>query len=185
MNNKLTSRFTIFFAALLLGACAALLPNEYLIDQARLEAKMKNTFPIHQDLGNGMFSATLELPKVNFLENEDKIELVGRFSASTIYIKSLAGNYTLNAGLRYDAQQKALFLRDPHLTLLKIDGDSNYTELVKPAFDVLFAQYAKDNALYRFKPDELRVLGSEIDITAIHIVSKGIKLKLAPKQTTH
>ncbi len=185
MNNKLIWRFAISLAALFLGACATLLPNEYLINQARLETKMLDTFPMHQDLGNGMFSATLEPPKVNFLVNEDKIELVGRFSASTIYVKSLVGSFTLNAGLRYDSQQRALFLRDPRLTQLEVDSDTNYTELVKPAFDVLFAQYAKDNALYRFKPDELRLLGSEIDITAINIVSKGIKLKLAPKQTTH
>jgi hypothetical protein len=46
-------------------------------------------------------------------------------------------------------------------------------------FEPEFA-YAANNPVYRFKPDELVVLGVKVEVWDIEIVAEGVLLKLRP-----
>jgi hypothetical protein len=92
MNSRIM-RFLMLASALALSACAALIPNEYLISQERLSDKLKATFPLHRDLGNGIFSATLAVPEVGFLVAQNRISLSANFATSSLMSRGLQGRY--------------------------------------------------------------------------------------------
>lgn len=164
-----------------LGACATIIPSEYLISQERLNSKLEKSFPLQRELGQGLFSATLSTPEIGFIANQNRISLALDFSAASIFNRGIRGHFALTSALRYDAIQRAVYLQDSHLETLQIEQSDAYLEVIRPLLDTMLSEYLKQNPLYRFQPDELHYAGTEIEITSIEVVPNGIKLKLNPQ----
>ena len=172
------------FILLALAACATLVPHEYLITQEKLAEKLEKSFPVHRELGQGLFSATLNVPELGFIAAQNRISLAATFSAYSVLSGGVQGHFVMTCALRYDAIQRAVFLQDARLESLKIEPDNTYAEILRPALERVLGEYSRENPLYRFQADELRFAGADIDITGIEVVENGIKLKLSPKQQT-
>ena len=184
MKNPLRQRvgWLLFACALsVLTACAALIPHDYLITQQKLTAKLQSSFPFKHDLGNGLFSVTVDMPTLRFDTEHNRVAIHSGFSAYSIMSGPLQGNLTMSSSLRFDADQRAIFLKEPQFDNLTIMQDDSFAELLRPAMNLLLVEFLRTNALYRFEPDELRFAGTDIDITGIDVVTDGISVKLAPR----
>lgn len=175
-------RLAILSSAVLLSACASLVPNEYVISQERLSEKLKTAFPLQREAGSGMLGVRLDAPQIDFLVAQNRIALTTNIYVTSIISKDWEGGATLSSALRYDTNQRAIFLHDAHLESVQFNQNEAYVEMLKPLLDMVLREYSRENPLYRFKKDELHFAGTELDITGVEVVEHGIKLKLAPKQ---
>ena len=165
----------------MMGACATLMPHEYKITRAQLTNKLDKTFPLHRNIARGLFDATIDVPVIGFMTAQNRLSLSAHFSVHSIFRADVQGDFLLSGSLRYDPDQRAVFLQDAHLDTLHIEHNDAQVEMLRTALSAMLGEYLKDNALYVFQPDELHHAGMEISITAIDIVDDGIKLSLAAK----
>lgn len=183
---KLLTRYglrtlAVISGLILISACATLIPNEYLITQQKLLSKLQSTFPLKQDLGNGLLSATLDTPLLGFDVMHNRISLATNYSAYSILSGTLQGEVMMSGALCYDAAQQAIYLQQPQIDKLSILQDERYTEMLRPVLNTILVEYLRTHALYRFQPEELRFAGTDIDITGIEVVQSGVNVQLAPK----
>ena len=176
------SSLLLFLSLLLLSACATLVPKDYLLTHEQLERAWGRSFPLHRELSRGLFSTTLATPEVAFLSAQNRISLGMNFSVSSLFGGNLQGHIALTGALRYDAEQRALYLHDTNLETLKVDqGSVALGETLRPALNMMFSEYLRANPLYQFKQDEMRYAGMVIDISGIEVVENGIKLNIKPR----
>jgi hypothetical protein len=165
-----------------LTACAALIPHDYLITQQQLTAKLQGSFPFKRDLGNGFFNVAVDMPSLGFDTEHNRVVIHSGFSAYSILSGPLQGTLTMSSSLRFDAEQRAIFLQDPQFENLTIMQDASYAEMLRPAMNMILIEYLRTHPLYRFQADELRFAGTAIDITGLEVVTDGIRVKLAPRK---
>jgi hypothetical protein len=164
---------------IILSACTTLVPKDYLVTRDQLDRAWGKSFPLRQELGRGLFSVSLATPEVTFLPTQNRIALVMNFSVSSLLAGGLKGRIGLSGALRYDAEQRALYLQDHNVETLEVDqGSVALAETVRPALNVMLSEYLRANPLYQFKQDEMRYAGKDIDITKISVVENGIKFDL-------
>jgi hypothetical protein len=60
---------------------------------------------------------------------------------------------------------------------LKQQGN-RYTEMLRIEIGRILKDYALGHPIYRFKPDELEVLGVQVEVAGMSVVPEGIMLKL-------
>lgn len=174
--------FLLLIPLIILGACATLVPKDYLVTQDKLDRTWAKSFPMQRSLGNGLFNALLETPVVTLLTSQNRIALETNFSVSSMLAGEVKGRIGLSGALRYDAEQRALYLQDPNLETLEVDqGAPELGKALRPALNMMLNEYLRANPLYQFKQDEMRYAGKEIDITKISVVENGIKFDLKPR----
>jgi len=179
---KQIQRLVIISFALLLSACAGLLPDEYVVSPQQLNSQFDKLFPLNQDLGNGMFSTSLSAPQFGFVAGQNRVSLAAGISVSTIFSKAMNGRVALTSGLRYDAAQRALYLQELRIESVDIDGDTaGVASQLLPLFNVVLSKYVRQNPLYRFSPDELKLGPLPAEVSDMSVVNNGIRLKLRPR----
>lgn len=167
---------------ILLSACATLVPQDYLVTHEQLDRAWSKSFPLQRELGRGLFNASLAAPEVTFLTVQNRISLATNFSVSSLLAGGVKGRIGLSGALRYDAEQRALYLQDPNVETLEVDsGSAALGETMRPALNMMLSEYLRANPLYQFKQDEMRYAGMEIDIAKISVVDNGIKFDLKPR----
>lgn len=167
---------------IILSACATLVPKDYLVTHDQLERAWSKSFPLQRELGRGLFNASIATPEVTFLTAQNRISLATNFSVSSLLAGGVKGRIGLSGSLRYDAEQRALYLQDPNVETLEVDsGSAALGETMRPALNMMLNEYLRANPLYQFKQDEMRYAGNDIDITKISVVENGIRFDLKPR----
>lgn len=170
------------FLALLLSGCAGVIPNEYVLSPQKLNSQFDRFFPLNRNLANGMFRTSLSAPQFGFVPGQGRLTLASDFSVATKFGKGLNGKVALSSGIRYDPSQRALYLQDPRVESMKIDHDTaNVTSRLLPLFNALLSEYMRQNPLYRFGPDELKLGPLPAEVSDMAVVDGGIRLKLKPR----
>jgi hypothetical protein len=80
--------------------------------------------------------------------------------------------------LRYDAEQRAVFLKEARIDSLQTKYGNDLPEAVRSLINRMLSDSRMKNPVYRFRPSELVVLGTEIEVESIEVVPDGILLKL-------
>jgi hypothetical protein len=174
--------FVVATMALLLSACAGVLPNEYVLSPQQLNSQFDRLFPLNSTLANGLFRTSMSTPQLGFVPGQGRLTLDSGISVSTMFGKGLSGRMRLSSGIRYDATQRALYLQELNIDTLSVDGDrSNVAAQLLPLFNVMLSEYVRRNPLYRFGPDELKLGPLLAEISDLQIVDGGIRLKLKPR----
>ena len=90
----------------------------------------------------------------------------------------IEGDFTASSQLRYDPAQRAVFLQAASLDALNLRKGNNFAEMLRPYISRILNDYAAKHPLYRFKPDELVVLGVKVEVDGIVVTADGVMLKL-------
>ncbi len=179
---KQIQRLIVISFALLLSACAGLLPDEYVVSPQQLNSQFDKLFPLNKDLANGMFSTSLSAPQFGFVTGQNRVSLVAGVSVSTIFSKGMDGRLALTSGLRFDAAERALYLQELRIESVDINGDTaGVASQLLPLFNVMLSEYVRHNPLYRFSPDELKLGPLPAEVSDMAVVDNGIRLKLRPR----
>lgn len=171
-------RITVILLVLAVSACAALIPNQYAVPQAKLENRIAQAFPLHRSVGKGLFSVDMNTPQLNLLADKNRVELQGDFAAHSVLMDAVKGQFSLSGGLRFDRAEQAIYMQDAQLDSLQISTDAAAAEMLRPFLNAMLREYLNSTPLYRFSADELRFAGKQIDISAIQIQTDAVVLKL-------
>jgi hypothetical protein len=160
-----------------LASCAALIPKEHLIPKEQLVSTMQKQFPLHWDKGSGLLSITMEVPQLVLLPTPNRVGMNGHFLAHAALI-DIEGDFTASSQLRYDPAQRAVFLQAASLDAVRLKKGNNFAEMLRPQISRVLSDYAAKQPIYRFKPDELVVLGVKVEVEGIVVTADGVMLKL-------
>lgn len=174
MNFKFKHLLPVI-VSLVLISCAAILPKEHLIPKAQLVETMQKQFPLHWD--KGVLNITVAQPQLNLLPGQNRISMNGHFLAHAALV-DIEGDFTGSSKLRYDPAQRAVYLQATNLDALTLKRGNNFAEMLRPQISRLLNDYAAGHPVYRFKPDELVVLGMKVDVGDIGVVADGVMLQL-------
>jgi hypothetical protein len=175
LNGAMTKKLFLMILVLAISACAEILPKEHLIPKEQLVGTLQKHFPIHQQ--KGPFSITIDEPQLNLGSNQNRLGINGHFSARAAML-GVEGNLTISSKLKYNSAQRAIFLQEVSLDSLSLKHGNNIPEILRAEINHMMNDYAANNPVYVFKPDELKILGVELEVEDIAIVPEGIVLKL-------
>lgn len=160
---------------LALSACAAIIPTEHLIPKDQLVSTMQKKFPLHRE--KSLFSITIDLPQLILKPGTNRIGMNGHFTARAAILE-IAGDFAFSSTFQYNPEQRAVFLQGASLDSLHLKQGNNIPEILRSEINRMLNEYAANNPVYRFKPDELVVLGVKVEVEGIGVVPEGVLLKL-------
>lgn len=127
------------------------------IPLSAVNTTLANNFPVKERLQYGMFSGDLVIsdPSVLSQEGSDKLGIGTSFKFSnTLFPQGIAGSIRLASGVRYDAQSKSLYLKDPVVNTIRFQNHSLLSGLpqgVQQAISVLIAQSIAKKPIYNLQ----------------------------------
>lgn len=139
---------------------------------------MQKQFPLHWEKGGGLLGLTIDQPQLTLNSQQNRLALSGHFIAHVALI-DIDGDFASSSMLHYDSSQRAVFLQDVKVDTLRVKQQGNrYTEILRAEVNRILKDYASSHPIYRFKTDELVVLGMQVDVANISVVQEGLMLQL-------
>lgn len=179
--TKFFRRFLTALSACILVGFASQAHSDYLVRQEVLAHRLAEFFPMRQSLQDGLFDATVEIPRLSFFPAQDRIGLSAAFSGNSAMGVALHGHVELTTGLRYDVKERALYLVDARLEKILAGENTAYAEMLLPSLNAALGAYFQHEPIYRVADDQLLFAGTEIDITGIKVDDQGVKLAISPR----
>lgn len=143
---------------------------------------MQKQFPLHWEKAGGLLGITISQPQLTLNPAQNRLGISGRFVAHAAMI-DIDGDFASSSSLQYDAKQRAVFLQGANLDSLRLEQRGNrFTEMLRSEISRILKDYASSHPVYRFKPDELTVLGVQVDVGGVAVVPEGIMLSLHAMQ---
>lgn len=117
-----------------------------------LQRAVEKKFPIEKK--ELLYSASLSDPTVELTEGSDRIGLSLKAQASALGSKPVHGTVDIDGGVDYDPNAGELFLVDPSVKKLDIEGlDGHTAEVAHEALNALLTAKFNRVLLYRLNPD--------------------------------
>lgn len=194
MKHSLSQTFTActswLVMLLLVGisaSCATgtMLPDEVTFGTSVLEEKLAKKFPLDKRMLE-LLDVTTGKPKLRMLPDTNRIglDLDASFHGAGASLlggsDSIGGKLSLNSGLRYDSDSRAIVLVEPKVEKISMDkvaGQSDFlTGKVKIMLGMLVEQALDGAAVHTFTEEELTKFGSRIEPGDITVRPYGIKV---------
>jgi hypothetical protein len=169
-------------ATLGLAGCANFVgPRDVELPASKLQASLERRFPVERNV-LALFEVTLTNPRVQLQPEADRVRV--RMDASMAPRFGGArwnGALTLSGHLQLDPARSEVQLRDPRVEefyLDRLDGNAQH-QLARVA-TVLLDQAVRDLAVYRFRPDDLRMAGVQFTPTRVVTRADAVVVTLEP-----
>lgn len=176
----------VLAAALLLSACANLAgPRDVSIPLSKLQAGVERRFPLNNRamalLDLRLSNPRLSLP-VDAGSMSDRVALNLDVSVAPPFVKqSWRGNVALSGRLSIDVGRGAVFINDPHLDQVTIDGvDSGRQQEFGVLANTLLRQSMRDVPVYHFRMEDLRYAGVQFVPTGIRTTADAVIIRVEP-----
>ncbi|TPQ39692.1 DUF1439 domain-containing protein [Cupriavidus pinatubonensis] len=162
-----------------LGACGSL-GNQYTFSQSQLQSALERKFPFNKRYLD-IFDIQLANPRLTLDPARNRVNL--QFDATVdnrlFFRQALTGRFALDSGLRYDAPSHSVVLQDPEVQQFDVQGlPGQFSRQINALGGILAEQLLQGYALYTFRPDQLRVAGTDVEPGTITILSDGINVKI-------
>jgi hypothetical protein len=188
-TNKLaTDRRRIGKALVSLAACGLLVscasfvgPREVDLPLYKLQAGMDRHFPLDNRMLE-LFDVRLSRPQLEILPDRDRIALTIDANVAPFFLKqSWNGSLALSGRLYVDPSRGGVFMADPHVDRVAIDGAdaSNLRQLAKVA-NLVIDKVVRDVPVYSFRMEDLRYAGVQFVPTNIRTVPGALRVTLEP-----
>jgi hypothetical protein len=188
-TNKLaTDRRRIGKALVSLAACGLLVscasfvgPREVDLPLYKLQAGMDRHFPLDNRMLE-LFDVRLSRPQLEILPDRDRIALTIDANVAPFFLKqSWNGSLALSGRLYVDPSRGGVFMADPHVDRVAIDGAdaSNQRQLAKVA-NLVIDKVVRDVPVYSFRMEDLRYAGVQFVPTNIRTVPGALRVTLEP-----
>lgn len=178
------SRFVLIGAALLLSACANLAgPRDISVPLAKMQAGVEKRFPLN-NRAMELFDIHLTNPRLALEPGPGRVKLALDVSVAPPFIKqSWRGSLELSGMLSVDVARGAVFINDPHLDGIHIDGvDASRQQQVGMLVNALLNKAIRDVAVYNFKLEDLRYAGVQFIPTGIRTSADAVIIHVEPQK---
>jgi hypothetical protein len=159
MGKKLTWSLLALLALVGAGAIWYLAAKTYeiRISQAQLEQKLAERLPLTQRYP--LVSVTLAQPRVHLNEDSERVDFGLNMTVNTNTSGSqlLSAQIDVSASLRYDAERGAIFLDQPVMDKLVVQGlDERRTAMAQVALEAAMASFLAQQPVYTLNASDTR-----------------------------
>ncbi|MFC4422298.1 DUF1439 domain-containing protein [Cupriavidus pampae] len=174
----------------MLGVCIAALcgaahagyniwTGEFTFSKDELQSAVDKRFPASLRYGE-LVNVQLSHPRLTLDGNTNRVTTLVDAALTNTLLPSppINGSLALISGVRYDATRRAVLLDNPTVEQVQVQGMPQYNQQLNAIGAVVAQQLLKDYPLYTFKPEELRVNGTEIEPGAITMAPEGIRVQI-------
>ncbi|MEF9965837.1 MAG: DUF1439 domain-containing protein [Comamonas sp.] len=159
MGKKLTWSLLALLALVGAGAIWYLAAKTYeiRISQAQLEQKLAERLPLTQRYP--LVSVTLAQPRVHLNEDSERVDFGLNMTVNTNTSGSqlLGAQIDVSASLRYDAERGAIFLDQPVMDKLVVQGlDERRTAMAQVALEAAMASFLAQQPVYTLNASDTR-----------------------------
>jgi hypothetical protein len=159
MGKKLTWSLLALLALVGAGAIWYLAAKTYeiRISQAQLEQKLAERLPLTQRYP--LVSVTLGQPRVHLNEDSERVDFGLNMTVNTNTSGSqlLGAQIDVSASLRYDAERGAIFLDQPVMGKLVVQGlDERRTAMAQVALEAAMASFLAQQPVYTLNASDTR-----------------------------
>lgn len=169
-------------ACSLLASCASLVgPREVELPLYKLQAGMERRFPLDNRMLE-LFDVHLSRPQLAIIPERDRVGLTLQADVAPFFLdKSWSANLALSGRLYVDPARHGVFMADPRLDHLDVDGAdrSGQRQFAKVANFVL-DKVVRDVPLYSFRMEDLRYAGVQFVPTRITTRRDALVVTLEP-----
>lgn len=166
----------------LLASCASFVgPREVDLPLYKLQAGMDRRFPLDNRMLE-LFDVHLSRPELAIIPESDRVGLTVDADVAPFFLKqSWRGSMALSGRLYVDPYRGGVFMADPHVDRLAIDGadQSNQRQLTKVA-NFVIDKVIRDVPVYSFRMEDLRYAGVQFVPTRIRAVPGALRVTLEP-----
>jgi hypothetical protein len=182
-DRRRAGKLVVAMAAVaLLASCASLVgPREVDLPLYRLQAGLDRHFPL-DNRALELFDIQLSRPQLAIVPDRDRVALTMDANVAPFFLRQTwHGSLSLSGRLYVDPARGGVFMTDPRVDRLAIDGadELNQRQLTKVA-NLLIDQVVRDVPVYSFHMDDLRYAGVQFVPTDIRTVSDGLRVRLEP-----
>ncbi len=167
-----------------MGGCAALIgPREVTISQEKLQSDLNARFPLKKRYLE-VFDISLAEPKLTLFSDQNRLQFDFAVTiAPPLTSKRLSAKLALSGSLEVDAQRRAVILAEPKVESMQLDGvDTAFGRQFAKLGSFVAERVLRENPVYRFKEDDLRVAGVQFVPTQITVVRNGLQVRVEPVQ---
>ncbi|WP_454765587.1 DUF1439 domain-containing protein [Cupriavidus campinensis] len=162
-----------------LAGCGGFL-NEYTFSQSQLQAALERKFPFNKRYME-LFDIQLANPQLalDAARNRVTVQFDATIDNRLFFRQPLTGRFALDSALRYDPPTHSLVLQDPEVKQFDVQGmPAQFARQLNALGGILSEQLLQDYPLYTFKPEQLRLAGSNAEPGTITVLPDGINVKI-------
>lgn len=181
MGKKLVWSLLVFLALVGTGVIWYLAGKTYeiRISQAQLEQKLAERLPLTQRYP--LVSVTLAQPRVHLNEDSDRVDF-GLNMSLTMNVSGsqiASADIDVSAGLRYDAERGAIFLAEPVMDKLVVQGlDERRTAMAQLALETAMASYLVQQPVYTLNASDMKQRAARMAVRDIKVKNGGVLVLL-------
>ncbi len=126
-----------------------------------INSTLAEKFPVDRKLKYGIISGNLNISNPNILgaKGKDKLSIGTTFKFTNFLIPDgILGNINLSSGIKYDAQSRNLYLKNPMVDTIKFQNESLLQKLpngVQNAIGMIVAETIAQKPIYNIKAGTL------------------------------
>ena len=126
-----------------------------------INSTLAEKFPVDRKLKYGIVSGNLNISNPNILgaKGKDKLAIGTKFKFTNFLIPDgISGNINLSSGIKYDAQSRNLYLKNPMVDTIKFQNESLLQKLpngVQNAIGMIVAETIAQKPIYNIKSGTL------------------------------
>ncbi|WP_426113757.1 DUF1439 domain-containing protein [Massilia sp. PWRC2] len=172
----------VLVALLCLSACASLVgPRDVSIPLSKLQAGVERRFPLHNKAIE-LLDVQLSNPRLFMQADSDRVGLRLDALVAPPFIKqSWGASLALSGRLSIDVARGDVFLNDPRLDQLSVDGaDGGRQQQFTALVNVLLKQSMRELPVYHFQMEDLRYGGVQFVPTAIRTSADALVIHVEP-----
>ncbi|MGO4303125.1 MULTISPECIES: DUF1439 domain-containing protein [unclassified Cupriavidus] len=166
-------------ATVWIAACSGL-TNEYTFSQSQLQSALERKFPFNKRYME-LFDIQLANPQLalDAPRNRVTVQFDATIDNRLFFRQPLTGRFALESALRYDAPTRSLVLQDPEVRQFDVQGmPAQFARQLNALGGILSEQLLQGYPLYTFKPEQLRVAGTNVEPGTITVLPDGINVKI-------
>ncbi len=166
-------------ATVLIAACGSI-GNDYTFSQSQLQSALERKFPFSKRYME-LFDIQLTNPQLTLdpARNRVNVAFDATLDNRLFFSQPLNGRFALDSGLRYDPATRSVILQDPEVRQFDVKGlPGQFSRQLNALGGILAEQLLQGYPLYTFKPEQLRVAGTNVEPGTITVLPDGINVKI-------
>ena len=158
---KKISIIALFIGVFILGSCVTVDPQgrgySIAVPIGVINSTLAEKFPVDRELKYGIVSGNLNISNPNVLgqKGKDKLGVGTEFKFTNFLIPNgISGKINLSSGIKYDAESRNLYLKNPMVDTIKFQNESLLEKLpngVQNAIGMIVAETIAQKPIYNIK----------------------------------
>jgi hypothetical protein len=175
-------QWSAIFSLLMLAGCASILGNRTVnVTETEIQQMLNEKLAVPIALLK-VFDVNLSNALVSFDQTTGRMHstMDARLS-SALFDENMTGKLGISGKLRFDAATSTIVLDEPTIEQMNLNGASEKdNELLKALATVVGGELLNGLALYKVKPEDLSVAGTQYTPKEMIVTDRGLQIMLSP-----